>query len=91
MALATSIIGGNKILGAPKGMEHEVDSLEVFSSVPYVTSCWKLSEGELEEIALTGKIFLTIRGETMPPAYVATESDMRIFLAQQNRFPDQDE
>lgn len=91
MASPSIIKGHNKTLGAPEGLEGEVGSLAVFTPAPYVTSAWQLNDGELEEIAITGKIYLTIRGSTMPPAFIATESDMRVFLMHQNMLPDQDE
>lgn len=89
MATPIPIKGHNLTLGAPKGLEDEVIPLPVFTATPHVTSAWELTPGELEEIALTGKIYLAVRGSTMPPVYIATESDMRNFLMFQSILPDQ--
>ena len=36
-----------------------------------VVSCWKPTKEEMEEIVKTGRVWLTISGSTMPPAYVS--------------------
>lgn len=41
---------------------------------PVIISCWQLSKEDLEEIAKTGRIFLTICGNGMPPVSLQTES-----------------
>lgn len=37
---------------------------------PCVISCWKPTKAELSEIQKTGRVWLSIVGVTMPPAYV---------------------
>lgn len=37
---------------------------------PVVVSCWKCTQEELEEINRTGRVWLMLWGETMPPAAV---------------------
>lgn len=37
---------------------------------PVVISCWKVTKEELEEISRTGRVWLWIWGDTMPPASV---------------------
>lgn len=34
---------------------------------PVLISCWKLTRQELDEINKTGRLWLTIYGDTMPP------------------------
>jgi hypothetical protein len=37
---------------------------------PVVISCWKIEVAELEEIFKTGRIWLTVIGDTMPPVWL---------------------
>lgn len=90
MAEATSIVGGNKTLGPPEGMEHSVLPLEVYSPSPRVTSAWKLTKSEIEEIVETGKVYLTVMGTTMPPAFIGSETETRAFLIDGSIMPGQD-
>lgn len=70
----------NAILSAPDGMTHdECDPLEVCrTQTPdgktVVISCWKLTADELERINRTGRVWLMIWGQTMPPIAVLGES-----------------
>ena len=41
--------------------------------VPAIISCWKLNKEDLEEIAKTGHIYLSITGNGMPPVSLFTE------------------
>lgn len=43
------------------------------TDVPEVISCWLLSDAEREEVARTGRVFVTMAGITVPPHYVAPE------------------
>lgn len=53
-------------------------SLPVFKGtdvegMPVIISCWQLSKEDLEELAKTGQIWLTITGHGMPPVSLRTE------------------
>lgn len=41
-------------------------------------TCWKLSEEELKEVQKTGKIYISILSETIPPMAVTTETVLMI-------------
>ena len=41
---------------------------------PVIISCWQLSKEDLDEIQKTGKIWLSITGNGMPPVSVFTEN-----------------
>ena len=75
--IATAFDEDNTVLGPPPGMtEDQVYSLSVFrgkdeSGTPLVVSCWKPTADELAEIIKTGRVWLVIHGETMPPAYLS--------------------
>lgn len=75
----TSFDQSNHVLGPPQGMtEEQVTSLSVFRGVagdaPVVISCWKLTKEELEELKRTGRVWLWIWGQTMPPAALTIKS-----------------
>ena len=40
---------------------------------PVVISCWKLTKEELDLINKTGRVYLTVLGETMPPVALDVE------------------
>lgn len=74
MAVPTSFEESDAYLNRPSEMsEEECDPLPIkrlksSSGIPLVTSCWKFTKEELEEINRTGRVWLTIAGDTMPPA-----------------------
>lgn len=76
MAEAAAFDEGNTILDPPTGVSLEdCDVLNVCKGVlpngiPVVISCWKITTEELEEITRTGRIWLMVWGDTMPPAAV---------------------
>lgn len=41
---------------------------------PGVETCWELSPDELEQVKKTGKVFLYIQGNAVPPVLLTTES-----------------
>lgn len=61
------------VLGPPSGMaEEDVYSLSVWrgkdsTGESRVISCWKLTREELELINKTGRVWLHVLGDTMPP------------------------
>jgi len=74
--IPTNFEESNHVLGKPTAMTHEDCScLSVFvgpspTGIPLVISCWKLTAEELEEVSRTGRVWLGIVGQTMPPAWV---------------------
>lgn len=73
--IATAFDEDNAVLGPPKGKsEEEVHSLSVHKGMmgvsPVVISCWKPTKEELEEINRTGRVWLVVCGNTMPPVMV---------------------
>jgi hypothetical protein len=44
---------------------------ETEQGVPVVVSCWKVTREELDQIIATGRVWLTVCGETMPPCEVS--------------------
>jgi hypothetical protein len=65
----------NGVLDAPQGMSN-CEPLSVWrgeqDDTPMVISCWKLTVEELEEINKTGKVWLWVRGQSMPPVALQT-------------------
>lgn len=39
-----------------------------------IETCWELEPGELEQIQKTGKVYLYIMGDTVPPVLITAES-----------------
>ena len=89
MAMAINFDGANVVLKAPPGQEETCNDLHVFRNRRMVVSCWQLDPAELEEIARTGRIYLSVAGPTHPPLYIATESEMRAFTAEYGVMPKQ--
>jgi hypothetical protein len=73
----------NKIFVKPPNMtDEECTDLPTFQGVdtsgfPVIISCWKLSYEDLQEIQKTGKIWLSITGNGMPPVSVFTENPFK--------------
>ena len=71
---ATNFEESNHALGPPPGMtEDEVFTLRVWKGqyddgTPIVISCWRPTQAELDEINRTGRVWLEVMGNTMPPA-----------------------
>ena len=89
MAYPVPFKGANVVLKAPAGQEETCGDLHVFRNRSSVISCWKLEQHELEEIARTGCIYLAVQGPTQPPAYVATDSEMRAMTVEYGLMPKQ--
>lgn len=76
MGFPCSFEESNGVLGRPAAMsDDECGPLAVAHCVqdgyPVVVSCFKLTAEELAEVNRTGRIWLGIVGETMPPAWVS--------------------
>ncbi len=78
--IATSFDESNLALGKPDDMTHdECEALSVWrglseSGQPLVISCWKTTREELAEIARTGRVWLVVYGNTMPPVALCGSS-----------------
>ncbi len=74
MAEACSFDESNLVLSAPEGLESRVSALSVYkgldSGFSTVVSCWKFTQQELDNINKTGRVFIGVMGETMPPIWV---------------------
>lgn len=40
----------------------------------YIESCWELTSEEIKQVQETGKIYLSIRSEVVPPVSLSTET-----------------
>lgn len=83
--IPTSFEGENCVLDPPKGMSlDDCEVLNVFrgvghnNNIPIVISCWKPDKAELEEIIKTGRVWLVIMGNTMPPAFLSGISPFKL-------------
>jgi hypothetical protein len=71
--IATAFDEENSVLDGPPGTtSEEVQPLSVWlgkmdSGNRVVISCWKPTKEEMEEIQRTGRVWIVIMGETMPP------------------------
>lgn len=73
--------GSNGVLGAPRGAEN-VDALPVFRNGVCCVSCWQLSPAEVEEVARTGRVFISVfAGRTQPPVFAGGEEETRELIA----------
>ncbi len=59
-------------LGRPSDMtEEQCDPLSVahasMDGTPVVVSCWKMTKDEIDEFHRTGRVWLIVAGQTMPP------------------------
>lgn len=90
MAYPVKFDGANVVLRAPPGQEETCGDLWVFRNRQSVVSCWKFEGAELAEIIRTGCVYLSIQGPTQPPAYLASESEMRAMTAEYGLMPKQE-
>ena len=76
MAIPVGFEGCNSLLTAPTGQEHDVGDLPTFvcGEINCVTSCWRLSEEELAEVAATGVVWFRAAGRTHPPVQVSGQA-----------------
>lgn len=62
----------NIVLNPPSGMENDCESISAFigkdvAGKDITISCWKLTKEEVEELLKTGRLWLIVSGNTMPP------------------------
>lgn len=73
--------GSNKLLGPPRGSDN-VYEMNVFCNGVACVSCWELTPSEKEEIARTGRVFISVfSGYTQPPVFVGGEEQTRSLIA----------
>lgn len=65
---------------APPGRDDVTDA-RVFRNRAFVVLPWQLAPAERDEVAATGRVFLSILGQGMPPVRVGSESDIRAMVA----------
>lgn len=41
---------------------------------PGIETCWQLTEEEIQQVVKTGKIYVYMMGESVPPMFLATET-----------------
>ena len=75
MAVACGFAESNATFSAPPGMEESCDCLQVLTAVdglgnPVIFSCFKLTAEEMIEVQKTGRIWLMICGQGMPPVAI---------------------
>lgn len=76
MAVPAGFDEANLVLDKPEGTTYDqCEALQVLRAqygdgTPVVFSCWKLTPEELAEVNRTGRVWLAIYGETMPPALI---------------------
>ena len=75
--IPSSFDESNYALGKPENMTHEeCDPLsirvarDIVPNVTTMTSCWKMTQEELDEINKTGRVWITICGCSHPPIMV---------------------
>jgi hypothetical protein len=80
MAVPTSFEQSNMVLSKPDTMTHEqCSALSVFGGTtgdgfPIVISYWKFTRAELDEICKTGRVWITVYGQSMQPMCVNVAS-----------------
>lgn len=78
--IATSFAESNAVMEKPPDMSAEecaalaVCRTETAEGWPLVISCWKLTKVEQELINQTGRVWLVVVGETMPPVELRVAS-----------------
>ena len=77
----------NFTFGPPAGEEERVGAIRVYVTVnpsqqhiTSVTSCWELSDADIEEIVRTRRIMMNTMGGGLMAHYIAPESKMREFV-----------
>lgn len=60
----------NIVLGAPKGLESEVEPVEAFTDGNQTITLWKMGVRERLIVLFTGRVWLSCMGQTMPPSYL---------------------
>lgn len=77
----------NFTFSAPPGEEERVNDLRVFitvnpeqTQITSVTTCWELSDSDIEEIVRTRRIMMNCLGGGLMAHFIGPESVMREFV-----------
>ena len=77
----------NFTFGPPPGEEERVGTIRVFvtcnqqqTMITSVTSCWELSDADIEEIVRTRRIMMNTMGGGLMAHFIGTESTMKEFV-----------
>lgn len=81
MAAPVDFPGSNVILRPPPGREGDVLPVHAWRNGRLVVTCWELSVDELRAIVDSGRLYVSVMGETMPPLYVGTREEVRALSA----------
>lgn len=74
MANPVAFTGCNFTFLAPKGQEETMRDLHVHKDAGGTTSCWRLTEDEMKEVAKSGVVWLRIFSHSMAPVYISGAS-----------------
>ena len=69
MATPVGFEGANDLLRAPPNTDCR--DLEIYRNNDGITSCWRLTEKEIEEVVKTGVIWIHAVGVTHPPIFIS--------------------
>ncbi len=74
----TAFEESNAVLDAPESCPVPVGPIAVCRlvnqyGVPMVVTCWKLTQGDLDEIIRTKRVWLGAMGLSMPPVWLSGE------------------
>lgn len=71
--------GANSIMQAPKGAgPEECSDLQVFRTTDQIISCWRLTDVEIANVVETGVVWLSIKGQGMPPVMISGDALVEI-------------
>jgi hypothetical protein len=74
--------GSNLDLGAPEGRD-DVVPMRAFANRMYVVECWQLTPAEVQEVVMTGRVWVSLMtgGSGPNPVLVGGEDTVRRFVA----------
>lgn len=85
--IPTSFDESNLVLNPPEGVSvEEVGVLSVcagtdYNGGPVLVSCWKMTIEEMAEFKRSGRVWLTVQGEAMPPVLLDCVSPFEVRAA----------
>jgi hypothetical protein len=79
MGYTVDFDGANTTL---RGGREDVADMRTFRNGVCCVSCWEFSQEEIEAIAKTGRVYISVfSGETQPPVFVGSKSTVRGLVA----------
>lgn len=73
MATAVGFTGANVVFECPDNIKDCYD-IEAHADGRQVTTCWRLTEAELREVARTGVVWQVVMGQGIHPSYLTGEA-----------------